>query len=174
MDTLRELFTILIALLILTSCGHKVDQDTVENLDKYKTAKEILFNNFEKIKTAVNYQYYDSTRQVHYSTIINSNRYYFENTVANNNTELKKVLTIWDDELIYNHNVFGTLSLNRDSILTFTTDYDDGTFSGVGHYIVYNPTNDNSLFEKYGNEILEITNLNNGWFYLIQRRNYVD
>ena len=173
-NALRKLFTILIVLLGLNSCGHNIDQNTIDRLDEYKTAKEVLFNNFDKIKTAVGYQYNENTRQGNHSTIISSNRYHIKNTVAKNNTELKKLLTIWDDELICNHKVFGKLSLNKDSILTFTTDYDNGTFSGIGHYIVYNPTNDNSYFEKYENEILEIKNLKNNWFYLIQKHNYVD
>jgi hypothetical protein len=68
-QTLRKLLTILTALVLLNSCSQKVDQETVDNLDRYKSAKDVLLRNFENIKEAVEYQYYDSVRQVHFSTI---------------------------------------------------------------------------------------------------------
>ena len=136
---MKALFSLIIALSLLTSCGQKVDQNTVENLDKYKIAKDVLLSNFENIKKSVNYQYYDSARQVHFSTIIQANRYFFENTVSKDNDSLKQLLTLWDDGLIVNEKIFGTLFINRDSIIIFTTDYDNGFFSGIGHYVVYKP-----------------------------------
>jgi len=174
MNILKKTHIQLILLIILTSCGNKFNQDIIDNLDQYKIAKEVLLNNIENIKTVVGFKEYDSINKIHYSTITNSNRYFFKNTIAINNTELKQILKYWDNEFIYNHDVYGTLTINKDRVIIFTTDYDDGLFSGVGHYIVYNPTNDNRIFDSYGNKILEIKKLNNNWFYIIQRRNYVD
>ena len=77
---MKRLFQILTILTLLTSYGIKVDQDSIDNLDKFKKAKIVLFDNFEFIKQSVDYQEYDSIKQVHYSTIMNSNRNYFENT----------------------------------------------------------------------------------------------
>ena len=166
--------TILTAITLLTSCGQKVDQNTVDNLDKYKIAKDVLIDNFENIKEAVDYQYYDSVRQVHFSTITQANRYFFENKISKDNDSLKQLLTLWDDGLIVNEKVFGTLLINRDSVVIFTTDYKDGFFSGIGHYLVYDPTNKNEILGKNGNEILEKKELETHWTYIIEKKHYWD
>ncbi len=172
--TLRQLLTILITLTLLTSCGQKVDQNTVDNLDKYKIAKDVLLDNFENIKEAVDYQHYDSVSQVHFSTITQANRYFFENTISKDNDSLRQLLSLWDDELIVNEKVFGTLFLNGDSVVIFTTDYEDGFFSGIGHYVVYDPTDKNEILGKSGNEILEKKELEKHWTYIIEKKYYWD
>lgn len=172
--TLRKLLTILTALVLLTSCGHNVDRKTVNNLDKYKSAKDVLLRNLENIKEAVDYQYFDSVRQVHFSTITQANRYFFENTICKDNDSLKELLTLWDDGLIVNEKVFGTLFINRDSIVIFTTDYNDGFFSGIGHYVVYDPTDKNEILGKNGNEIVEKKELEKHWTYVIEKKYYFD
>jgi hypothetical protein len=173
-QTLRKLLTILTALVLLNSCSQKVDQETVDNLDRYKSAKDVLLRNFENIKEAVEYQYYDSVRQVHFSTITQANRYFFENTICKENDNLKGLLKLWDDGLIVNEKVFGTILINRDSIIIFTTDYDDGFFSGVGHYVVYNPTNKMEILGQNGNEILVKTELEKHWIYIVEKKYYWD
>lgn len=167
-------FLLSLTIILLTSCGNKIDQDKIDNLDKFIDAKNILLKNMEFIKLSVDYEEYDSIKQIHNSVIINSNQYYFENTISKENSELNKILSIWDNGLIEKDNVYGTIFLNKDSIVAFTTKFENGMFSGIGHYIVFNPTNSNQIFKKNGNEILELTKLDNNWYYLIQRKNFVD
>lgn len=162
------------SLIALLSCGLKVDHKTIDKLERYKTAKEKILHHFEDIKEAVNYQYYDSARHAHFSTITHSNRFYFENTICNDRENLKELLILWDDGLIHNENIFGTIQINRDSSIVFTSDYENGIFSGIGHYIVYDPTNKNGGLGKNGNKILAKKELEKHWTYIIEKKFYWD
>jgi len=160
-----------VVLTLVTSCGHKINQDTISNLDRYKKAKDILIDNFDNIRQSANFHDYDSLKQVYRSTIMDANRYYFENIIsADSNEELKSILKLWDDGLIFNDKVYGTIELTKDSIVIFVTDFDKGTFSGVGQYIIYDPTDNKGGLGKNGNEILEEKKLDNNWTYIIEKK----
>ncbi|MBC7525257.1 MAG: hypothetical protein H7239_12570 [Flavobacterium sp.] len=162
-------------ILLLSSCGHDFNENIISNFDRYKVAKTILDKNLHFIKKAVNFQEYDSIKQLSNSIIFDSNKYYFENTIlANRNDELKKVVALWNDKLILNDVASGTITLKNDGVIIFCTASDIGEFSGVGHYIVYDPKDNNGELGKKDSEILKEKVLDIHWKYIIEKRYYVD
>ena len=163
--------SLIIILTLFVSCGQQFNQNTILNFDRYKKAKEILINNLDEIKKAIDFHDSDSP-----ADILNANRYYFENSVLKrNNSDLKSILALWDDKLIPDDNVFGTITITKDSTLIFRTGFNDiGMFSGVSHFIVYDPKENNGGLGKENSEILKKKKLEDHWFYIIEKKYYID
>lgn len=160
-------------ILLLSSCGPDFNNNTISHLDRYKASKTILNKNLDYIKKAVNFLEYDSIKKTSNSTIFDSNKYFFEKTIlAKQNKELKQIVSLWNDNLISNDGVTGTITLKNDGVIIFCTEFKNGLFAGVGHYIVYDPNEDNGGLGKKDNEILKEKNLESHWKYLIIKRHY--
>jgi len=159
--------------MLFYSCGENddINQSTIAKLSQYQKATRVLMNNFRHIKQAVNFKDYDSTRQVERYTVINCTKYYFENTVAVSNPDLLRLLSLWNQKLI---DIDAALSMNKDSSVTFTTEQNIGTFSGIYHFMVYDPLGNKGGLEKQYSQILKEQKLDNHWYYFIVRKNYVD
>jgi hypothetical protein len=162
-------------ILLLSSCGQDFNNNTISNLERYKVAKTILNKNLDFIKKAVNFHEYDSIKQTSNLVIFDSNKFYFENTIlAKRNDELKKIVALWNDKLILNNVASGRITLKNDGVIIFCTELESGEFSGVGHFIVYDPKDDNGGLGKKDSEILKEKNLGNHWKYIIEKKYYID
>ena len=159
--------------MLFCSCGENddINQSAISKLSQYKAATKILLNNLGQIKLAVNYKEYDSVKQLKRYTVVNSTKYYFKNTVAVNSPNLHKLLSLWEQKLIDKD---AGLSINADSAVIFTTEQNIGTFSGISHYIVYDPSGNKGGLEKQYSQILKQQKLDSLWYYFIVRKNYVD
>jgi hypothetical protein len=165
---------LLAATCLLWSCAPSVDRSIVAQLGKYKEAKDMIFADLPGIKSAVGFEDHDPVSKVDRNVVFLANRYYFENTIAKGCQEITKVLQLWDAGLVVNNNSLGTIQLNKDSTLIFTSSYADGTFSGVGHYVVFDPGGGNAWLNGANSEILALEQLDESWVYLIVRRYYAD
>jgi hypothetical protein len=171
----RKNLLLLGIILLLTSCGPDFNTKTISHLERYKASQTILNKNLDYIKKAVNFQEYDSVKKTSNSTIINSNKYFFENTIlTKHNNELKQIVALWNDKLIANDVVSGTITLKNDGAIVFCTEFDNGLFYRVGHFIVYDPKEDNGGLGKKNNEILKEKTLESHWKYIIEKRYYND
>ncbi|NRR93379.1 hypothetical protein HSX10_17530 [Winogradskyella undariae] len=166
--------TILIPLILFSSCAENIDKDTINNFDDYQKAKDILVQNIKEIKENVDYQLVNENLNQENQNVFFSNEFHFKNTVAQKNKELLKVLDLWTDGRISADKVFGTISLSNDSTVIFKTKYNGGIFSGISHYLIYDPQNRIGLKTDKNSEILKVEEIKKNWKYVIEKRFYVD
>lgn len=158
--------------LLISSCSQGFNQEAVKNLEEFKKAKTILIENLSEIKVAVNFQEYDTLKQTSQRVIINSNKYYYQNTILKiKHNNLKKVLSLWNKKLIRDE---GTIKLTKDSVIYFEIDSKTGFFSGINHYIIYDPKEKKGDFGNEESEIIKEQNFGNHWSYIIVKRYYTD
>lgn len=140
----------------------------IDNLDKYKQAKEILLINKDTIKTNLNYKEYDSIQQVDRPTIFLANEFYFDNTIIKSNPtvpELRKLKTLWDTGLLEES---GGINFDNDNTITFNVK----TFTGgllsstIKHKIVYDPNH--TYLDHNSEKIDKHKILDKNWVYVIE------
>lgn len=167
---------VLISSLLLTfACTNEtVDKRVNENLNEYIAAKNFLVNNLNQIDESRNYTRIDSILRKTQDRIFASNKYYLENTLVLEYPSLKSLLKLWEQNLIESYTVVESLSLRSDSVICFTIKSDIGTFSGTDHLLIFDPNNHRDYYNDQETEIKFEEQIKEDWFYIIQKKYYVD
>ncbi len=162
---MKRLLNILVVLLIIqfTSCNSKLNEKFPENIEKYEKAKELLLEHFDEInELALN----DSVNEI----IMYANKVFFEENLPGELISLKEITALWDNELMEDSPMFGIISMHKDSTIIFTADYEFLGFSGIGHYIVYDPNEKKGNLGKHGKGILDEKQIKEKWIYIIDKK----
>ena len=155
--------SVVLLIVLFTSCNSKLNEKFPENIEKYKKAKELLLAHYEEInEPTLN----DSGNEI----IMYANKVFFEENLPKELISLKEITALWDSELMEDNPMFGIISMHKDSTIIFTADYEFMGVTGTGHYIVYDPNDKKGNLGKHGKGILDEKQIGEKWIYIIDMK----
>ncbi|MBC3539248.1 hypothetical protein ACFSC6_07815 [Rufibacter sediminis] len=156
----------------LTSCGkERFDEETISKLEQYQSARKILIDNLEQIKIPYGYEELVGKSPWIPSIIFRTDEDFFKNKVAPISPELNSLLKLWQNKSLAKGY---SMQINEDSTIIFTIKKYEGIFTGVHHYIVYDPKGKSEGVETQNSSIIKKKQLDSQWFYIIASQLYID
>ena len=155
---------IIFSIFLITACNQKerVDYKTIENIQKYIDAKNLINRNRDFIKQSSNNQE-------------NLNRfwsqYYFENTILPNNPSLKPIKSLWEENYISDNTADGLIYLGDDGLVGFVTFYDESFFNSITHLLIFS---EKDYQHRWPEEIIKKKMIDKNWTYLVLKKYTAD